>query len=95
MIGGSGCCMYHPVCFSCCIRTQLYTHIGRMLPLHSIHCRLFLVARCMYHSVCFAPCIYPLDISAYASIQASSKIFSATVLSVSPQNVHSNTLMHS
>ena len=87
--------MYHPVCFACCICTQRYRPIGRMLPLHSIHCRLFIAARCMYHPVCFASCICSLDNSAYASIQAFPNVFLATIFSDSPQNAHSNTTMHS
>ena len=95
MIGGSECCVYHPVCLACCICTQRYTPIGCMLPLHSIHFRLFIVARCMYHPVCFASCICSLDNSAYASIQAFPNVFLATIFSDTPQNVHSNTTMNS
>ena len=40
-------------------------------------------------------CICSLDNSAYASIEAFPNVFLATVSSDSPQNVHSNTTMHS
>ena len=85
--------MYHPVGLSSCVCTQRYTTIGRMLPLHSIHCRLFVVARCMEYLLCFASRICSHDNSADALIQAFPNIFSATVFTNSPQKVHSNTLL--